>query len=137
MKIWILAPGKDWIKVKTLALALSAPVIGTIGQLLLKRVMKGIWPVGAAELGSLGSICLRLAIDPLFLFAVALYALGFVVWLIVLSKLDLSFAYPILALSYCLVPVLSRYMFGEQVSAMRWVGIGIICLGVSVVGLSK
>jgi drug/metabolite transporter (DMT)-like permease len=131
------SPRKDLTKVKTLVLALSAPAIGTVGQLLLKHVMTGIGPVGSAQLGSLGSICLRLAGDPLFVLAVTLYFLGFAVWLIVLSKLDLSYAYPILALSYCLVPVLSAYIFGERISAMRWAGIGIICLGVTVVGLSK
>jgi len=122
---------------RTLALALSAPAIGTIGQLLLKHVMKSLGPLGAAQLGSLGRICVQLALNPLFLLAVALYVLGFVIWLIVLSKLDLSYAYPILALSYCLVPVISHYLFGEQVSPMRWIGIAIICVGVTVVGLSK
>jgi multidrug transporter EmrE-like cation transporter len=123
--------------VKTILLALSAPTIGTIGQLLLKHVMKRIGPLGAAELGSLGTTCMRLISDPLFVVAVVLYFLGFGIWLIVLSKLELSFAYPILALSYCLVPVLSCYFFGEQVPMMRWVGIAIICVGVGVVGLSK
>jgi drug/metabolite transporter (DMT)-like permease len=123
--------------VKTLFLALSAPVIGTVGQLLLKQVMSNIGPLGTKSLGSLPGICLRLASDPLFLLAVILYFLGFAAWLIVLSKLDLSYAYPLLALSYCLVPLLARYLFGEQVSFMRWIGIGIICLGVGIVGFSK
>lgn len=122
---------------KTILLALSAPAIGTIGQLILKHVMKGIGPVGAAEAGSLGSIGFRLATNPLFLLAVMLYFAGFAIWLVVLSRLELSYAYPILALSYCLVPVLSHHFFGEHVSAMRWTGVGIICLGVIVVGLSK
>jgi multidrug transporter EmrE-like cation transporter len=122
---------------RTLLLALSAPVIGTIGQLLLKHVMKGIGPVGSAELGSVGRIVFKLAGDPIFMAAVALYGIGFVVWLIVLSKLELSYAYPLLALSYCLVPALSQYFFGEHVSAMRWIGIGLIALGVGVVGMSK
>lgn len=122
---------------KPLLLAFSAPAIGTTGQLLLKYVMKGIGPLGTAGGDSVWRVCARLAGNPLFLAAVALYALGFVVWLIVLSRLELSYAYPILALSYCFVPALSHYVFGEQVSPMRWVGVGIICLGVSVVGISK
>jgi drug/metabolite transporter (DMT)-like permease len=63
--------------------------------------------------------------------------LGFVIWLIVLSKLDLSYAYPILAFSYCIVPLLSWWIFGEQVSPMRWVGILVICAGVAIVGISR
>jgi drug/metabolite transporter (DMT)-like permease len=123
--------------VKTFVLALSAPVIGTAGQLLLKRVMNGIGPVGGAGSRSVGSIVSRLAGDPLFLAAVGLYALGFVIWLVVLSRLSLSYAYPILALSYCLVPFFSRYYFSEQISPMRWLGIAIIFVGVVVVGISK
>jgi len=122
---------------KPIFLALSAPAIGTVGQLLLKHVMKGIGPVGAAELSSPAQTAIRLLSNPLFIAAVALYALGFVVWLVVLSKLELSYAYPILALSYCLVPLLSRFFFGEIVSPMRWFGIAIICCGVAVVGISK
>jgi len=118
-------------------LALSAPLIGTVGQLLLKYVMTDIGPIGMQSSRSPMSIVLRLLSNPLFVAAVALYCIGFVVWLIVLSKLDLSFAYPLLALSYCLVPALSQYYFGEHVSPVRWLGIGIICLGVGVVGVSK
>ena len=122
---------------KPIVLALSAPAIGTIGQLLLKHVMTGIGPLGAAEISSPSQVILRLLANPLFLVAVVLYGLGFVLWLVVLSKLELSYAYPILALSYCLVPLLSRLIFAEPVSPMRWIGIAIICCGVGVVGLSK
>ena len=122
---------------KTLILAFLAPAIGTIGQLLLKHVMSGIGPVGSAQLSSPGHVIFRLLTNPLFLAAVVLYFLGFVVWLVVLSKLKLSYAYPILALSYCLVPLLSKVIFGEEVSPMRWAGIAIICFGVGIVGLSK
>jgi len=123
--------------VKTILLAFSAPAIGTVGQLLLKHVMRNVGPVGTADVAAPGAIVLRLAGNPVFLAAVALYALGFAVWLVVLSRHELSYAYPILALSYCLVPALSQYFFGEHISAMRWLGIAIIFLGVVVVGLSK
>lgn len=122
---------------KTLILAFSAPAIGTVGQLLLKHVMKSVGPIGTVDLASANHIVPRLLGNPLFIAAVALYCLGFLVWLVVLSKLELSYAYPILALSYCMVPLLSHMLFGEQVSLMRWVGIGIICCGVGIVGFSK
>lgn len=122
---------------KTILLALSAPAIGTTGQLLLKQVMKNIGPVGIGELGAPRHIVLALCTNPLFLLAAALYFFGFLIWLVVLSRLDLSLAYPILALSYFLVPLLSWLLFGEQISATRWCGIGIICFGVCIVGLSR
>lgn len=122
---------------KTLLLALSAPLIGTIGQILLKRVMRDVGPIALAQVTSPWRIIQQLIWNPIFLLAVGLYILGFIIWLIVLSKLDLSYAYPILALSYSLVPLLSMWTFGESIPPMRWVGIAIICLGVAVVGLSR
>jgi drug/metabolite transporter (DMT)-like permease len=122
---------------KTLLLALTAPVIGTIGQLLLKHVMRSVGPVAFGQARAPWRIVQQLAFNPVFLLAVLLYILGFIIWLIVLSKLDLSYAYPILALSYGFVPLLSMWAFGEHISPMRWVGIAIICLGVVVVGLSR
>ena len=122
---------------KPIFLALAAPAIGTIGQLLLKHVMNGIGPLGAAQFYSPIQTVFRLLVNPLFVAAVLLYCVGFVLWLVVLSKLQLSYAYPILALSYCLVPLLSRLIFGEPVSLMRWIGIAIICVGVVLVGLSE
>jgi drug/metabolite transporter (DMT)-like permease len=122
---------------KTLFLALSAPIIGTVGQLLLKHVMRHVGPIALAQVSSPWRIVQQLLFNPLFLLAVLLYVLGFVIWLIVLSKLDLSFAYPILAISYSVVPILSWWILGEQVSMLRWIGIVIICAGVTVVGLSR
>ena len=54
---------------KTILLALSAPAIGTVGQLLLKHVMRGLGPVGAGALPPLNQIVVRLSsargrIDP-------------------------------------------------------------------------
>ena len=121
----------------TILLALSAPLIGTAGQLLLKHVMRGVGPIALAQAASPWRIIRQLVLNPTFLLAVALYAVGFVIWLVVISKLDLSYAYPILALSYSLVPLLSWLAFGEHISPMRWVGIAIICAGVAVVGLSR
>ena len=122
---------------KTLLLALSAPLIGTVGQLLLKHVMTDVGPIGMQSSRSAGAILLRLPGNTLFAAAVLRYCLGFVIWLVVFSKLDLSFAYPLLALSYYLTPALSQYYLGEQISPRRWVGISTICDGVGVVGISK
>jgi drug/metabolite transporter (DMT)-like permease len=122
---------------KTIFLALLAPAIGTVGQLLLKHVMRSIGPIGVGEIAAPKQLALALCLNPQFLLATALYFCGFVIWLVVLSRLDLSLAYPILALSYFLVPLLSWLLFGEHIPAMRWCGIGIICVGVCIVGLSQ
>jgi drug/metabolite transporter (DMT)-like permease len=51
-------------------------------------------------------------------------------WLLALSKLDISYAFPLLSSSFILVGILSRVLLGEFISWKRWVAILVICLGV-------
>jgi len=64
---------------------------------------------------------------------VSLYFLSAVTWAYLLTKLDISFVQPILALTYVVTPVLAIILLHEHVPAMRWVGILVIILGVFVV----
>jgi drug/metabolite transporter (DMT)-like permease len=58
------------------------------------------------------------------------YGLSSVIWLWVLSRVQISYAYPILALAFPIVVIFSVILFGESVSLARWVGISIIVVGV-------
>jgi multidrug transporter EmrE-like cation transporter len=53
-------------------------------------------------------------------------------WLLALSKLSLGQAYPFMSLSFPLVLVFSMYLFGEQISMLRWIGIALIVSGLIV-----
>jgi len=46
-----------------------------------------------------------------------------------LSRVDISFAYPFLSVSYVLVLIASYFWFGESINTARIAGIGLICLG--------
>jgi multidrug transporter EmrE-like cation transporter len=59
------------------------------------------------------------------------YGLSAVCWLWVLSRAQLSFAYPILSLTFPIVVGLSAVLFSEFISPMRWTGVGLIVVGVS------
>ena len=122
---------------KTIALALLAPLIGTLGQLFLKFGMRQVGPVSGSVLSNPAPLLLAMFSNPLILIAVPLYASGFVIWSIVLSKLDLSYAYPFMALAYVLVPLLSWLVLGEHIPTMRWVGIAVICVGLVLVGWAR
>jgi drug/metabolite transporter (DMT)-like permease len=74
--------------------------------------------------------------SPLVIGGLACYALGAVFWLTVLSRVPLSLAYPMLALTYVAIPLLAWLLLGESVSGLRWVGIGVICAGVLLVARS-
>lgn len=54
-------------------------------------------------------------------------------WLAVISRINLSHAYPMLALGYVLTAFLARLFFNEHISVTRWAGIGVICFGVFLV----
>lgn len=63
-----------------------------------------------------------------------LYALSFLIWLYVLSKAKLSYAYPFISLSYVLVVFLSYIILGEPFSKEIWIGVILITIGVSIIG---
>lgn len=122
---------------KAIALALLATLIATLGQLLLKSGMRQVGPISRADLIHPFPLLVTVFSNPLILIAIPLYVAGFLTWLIVLSKLDLSYAYPFLAVTYVLVPLLSWLLLGEHVPSMRWIGIAVICVGLVLVGWAK
>lgn len=99
---------------------LLSVVLNTIGQFLFK----------AAAVRS-DSSTLGLFLDGRTWLALVIYGFSAVIWLWVLSRAQLSLAYPILSITFPLVVALSALFFGEPVSAVRWVGIGAIVIGVS------
>jgi len=115
----------------SLLLVLVAVVISVLGQLSLKA--------GVTQVGAIGSdspplqTLMQVCTTPLIIVGLGLYVLGAAVWLIVLSRLDLSYAYPLLALNFVLIPLASWILLGEKVSLVRWLGILVICLGLSIV----
>lgn len=115
----------------------TGPADRTLGQLLLKFGMRQVGPVSGSVLSNPVPFLLAMFSNPLILIAVPLYAGGFVIWSIVLSKLDLSYAYPFLALAYVLVPLLSWLILGEHIPTMRWIGIVVVCIGLVLVGWAR
>ena len=123
--------------VKSAIMIFGAVVIGAIGQLCIKS---GVNQIGYIEVDLLQNPVRTLYMilsTPLILVAIPLYAAGYLLWVIVLSRHNLSFAYPLLALNFVLVPLASRLLLGETVEMRQWVGIGLIMVGVVVVLTSQ
>lgn len=59
------------------------------------------------------------------------YGLSSITWLWVLSRAQLSYAYPILAMTFPIVVGMSALLFGESISIVRWLGVGLVLCGVS------
>jgi multidrug transporter EmrE-like cation transporter len=79
---------------------------------------------------------LALAIEPHILAGLACYVVSVVVWVIALSKVPVSIAYPMLSIGYVVNAIAAYYLLGESVTPMRLVGIGIIIVGVFIVARS-
>ena len=62
-----------------------------------------------------------------------LYGLSAVIWLIILSRVDLSFAYPMIGISYIFMLFISKFLLNEHVSPLRWIGAVVISIGVVII----
>lgn len=71
--------------------------------------------------------------SPQLLAAMALIVAGTALWLVVLYRMDLSRAYPFLGVGTILVVTISRFWLHEQVSILRWLGVCLIAVGISMV----
>ena len=78
----------------------------------------------------------RMGTQGYFVAGVACYMISLVVWIMGLSRVPVSVAYPMLSLGYVINAVAAYYLFGESVTMTRWLGIGCIVLGVWLVAKS-
>ena len=74
--------------------------------------------------------------EPYVVMGFALYGAASLMWLRVLSEMELSLAYPLVSLSYAFSLVIGRWLFQDQLSVARIVGVAIIILGAYVVSRS-
>ena len=108
-------------------LALSL-VCAVSSQLLFKL---GLQTIGGLSRGSFDAWqVVRMISNWQILIGLAIYVVGWLSWMAVLSRLELSFVYPFTSLNYVLVSLLSWAILGETVSPVRSLGIAVICLGV-------
>jgi undecaprenyl phosphate-alpha-L-ara4N flippase subunit ArnE len=77
------------------------------------------------------------ASNPFLWFALFAVFLLFCIWIIILSKLDLSVAIPVASLSYITIPLVSVIFLKERIPFSHWIGILFIALGVILVSLSS
>ena len=108
-------------------LVLTALSFLTAGQLLQKLGVDRAMGHGS------GGLLIRMLRRVEIWWAIACMALGTGTWLLVLSRMEVSKAYPFLSLQFAIVVVLARFCFHETVSLKRWLGVGFIVAGVLMV----
>jgi drug/metabolite transporter (DMT)-like permease len=117
----------------SLLLVLISCLLGVSGQILLKMGMDRLGVIEISGLAAAWQMALRVFGTPSVILGFACYGVSSIVWLVVLSRLDVSLAYPLLALNFILVPFFAWMILGEQVPSLRWVGVGIVLVGVTIV----
>lgn len=111
------------------ALILTGVLLNAVAQLLLKAGSRAIAGI-EVNLGNAWTLIERVAVNPPIIAGLACYAISVVVWILALSRVDVSIAYPMLSIGYVVNAVAAWMLFGEQMSAARVAGIGIIIVGV-------
>jgi multidrug transporter EmrE-like cation transporter len=114
---------------KYLPLILLGVLLNAVAQLFLKQGMRRI---GYFEftLNNAMPIAFQAAGNIFIWGGLLCYVISVAVWLLVLSRVEVSFAYPLLSVGYIVNAVAGYYLFQENLSVVRITGILIICVGV-------
>ena len=117
------------------ALILTGVLLNASAQLLLKA---GTNAVGHFEfhLDNVIPVGMKLAFQPYIMGGMACYAVSLVVWIMALSRVPVSLAYPVLSIGYVVNAVIAYYWLGEALSMQKMLGIGFIIIGVVLVAKS-
>jgi len=117
------------------ALVLFGVLLNAAAQLLLKAGTNAIghFQFSAANVLPIGW---KIATQPYIVSGLSCYVVSVAIWILALSRVEVSIAYPMLSVGYVVNAVAAYFLFGEAVGVQRLVGIGIIILGVYVVARS-
>lgn len=110
----------------TAAGLLLTPVIISAGQVLFKLTSDRIGETNPAGL-------MKVVFDPLLLTAFVIYGFGTILWVYTLRAVPLTVAYPFMALTFCIVPLLALVFLGEPVSLKYALGSAMIMTGLLVI----
>ena len=112
---------------------LLSVLLNCTAQLLMR---KGMLLEGEVGVQNLFSQLNSMIVNPWLLGAMFCYAVSILLWMSVLSKVEVSYAYPFLSVGYVLSAVAGYMFFNENVSPIRIVGIIVICIGVILISRS-
>ncbi len=118
-----------------LALILTGVMLNAAAQLLLKAGARAISDV-AFSFANSATLIERIALNPPILGGLACYVVSVGFWILALSRVDVSVAYPMLSVGYVVNALAAWLLFSEALTTSRMAGIGIIILGVWLVARS-
>ncbi len=110
----------------------SAIILNVCGHLFLKA---GMNKIGAISVDQLLVSFTKIFSTPFVILGLVSYVSSVAMYMVVLSRVDVSYAYPLMmGLGYVLIVLFSWQIFAEPFSTFKWVGIVLILVGVSLLG---
>lgn len=119
---------------KTFILLALMVTFGSVGDILLSQGMKRLGGLHSWAPEAAITFFARAFDSGIVWLAITLLILFLVSYMVVLSWADFSYVSPASAIGYVLVALMGYFFLGEHVPTTRWIGVGLICLGVIVVG---
>lgn len=117
------------------ALILLGVLLNAMAQLMLKAGTNAVGVIGAGQ-GSWASQILAVVLQPFIAGGLACYVFSVAIWIVALSRVPVSIAYPMLSIGYVVNAIAAHYLFGEALSAGKLGGIAVIIVGVWIVSRS-
>ncbi len=114
---------------------LTGVMLNAVAQLALKASVKEVGAIGL-NFSSSATAFLRLASEPFLWAGLFCYGISVIVWILALSRVDVSIAYPMLSMGYVVNALAAWQLFGESMNPARMIGMGIVLLGVYVLARS-
>lgn len=119
-----------------IVLILLSVSLNAFAQLFIRQGMLKMGNI-ALKMDALWNMTVQ-AISNVYIWAGMLsYAISIFLWMVVLSKVNVSLAYPFLSIGYILTAIIAYFVFGEPLTWQKIAGILIICIGVIVLTYSK
>lgn len=113
----------------TFLLILTGVLLNAVAQLALKASVTDMGPI-SITMETAMPVLSRLATEPWLWLGLFCYGFSVVVWILALSRVDVSIAYPMLSIGYIVNALAAWALLGESLNTHRIVGIGVIIIGV-------
>ena len=117
------------------SLIMSGVLLNAAAQLFLKAGTNTLGVVSFTGADWFGQ-AMRIGTNPHIIGGLFCYAFSLVVWIMGLSRVPVSIAYPMLSIGYVVSAVAAHFLFGEVLGLSRWIGIGFIIVGVFLISRS-
>ena len=122
-----------WIVLSLIALT---SLCDTINQLLLKSTIDSLNFIPTFNIVKIFKFIFQLIIKPRLWVGFGFSLISLCIWLVVLSKADLNFAFSADSMHYIFIALASRFVLKEKMGTWRWLGTGLIMVGIVFVSLS-